>query len=164
MCSIDANTISLAPPPKPTMKRLCCQSTLALNEPSLSISQHTRSSSTPAFLHNPELSASSASYPHSPRPCPRYISVSKSPPGTPIAALHRTGSPHCAPSRPNTPCSVFSRTDTTDSPEQLPLHSTPSANYVRGFSTAGSFAVVSEDTGGLLLLAALTLCIYILVT
>jgi hypothetical protein len=160
MCSINSNTISLASPPKPTLKRPCYPSILALDEPSLSMSRHTRSSSTPAFPYKPEPSISSPGI-YSSQTCPHYMPTSKFAPGTPILPPHRPGSPHCAPSRPNTPCSAHFHTDTTNLPDQVPLHSNPPVDCVPSFSIVGSFIVVSEDTGGLLLLAALTLCIYV---
>jgi hypothetical protein len=160
ICSINSNTISLASPPKPTIKRPCYQSILASDEPSLSMSRHTRSSSTPAFPYKPKSSISSSGI-YSPRTCSHYMSASKSALRTPILPQQRTGSPHRAPSRPNTPCSAPFHTDTTNLSEQLLLHSNPPVDCVPSFSTAGSFVVVSEDTGGLLLLAALTLYIYI---
>lgn len=164
LCSIRANTISLAPPPKPTMKRpwpcQCCQ----IQSTSTNLARHSRSLSTPSSpYHSPSLPSgslpSSPSPPHSPLACTCYVSGSTSP--TP--PLPRASPPYYAPSRPNTPCSG------TDSPEGLQSHSTTSSSYNNSdpsfvTTTTGTFVVVREDTGGLLILAALTFCIYVFLT
>jgi hypothetical protein len=164
LCSIRANTISLAPPPKPTVKRpwpcQCCQ----IQSTSTNPARHSRSLSTPSSLYNspstpsgPLLSSSST--PHYPQACARHVSGTTSP----TLPLPRTSPPHYAPSRPNTPCG------STDSPQELQSHSTTSSSYNNSdpsfvTTTVGTFVVVREDTGGLLILAALTFCIFVFLT
>jgi len=157
ICSINANTVSLASPPKPTLKRPYYQLSPTPNESSLSKSPRPWCSTIP-----PNSCSSSSSCAHSPWASPRYTSGSKSVPSAPISALPRASSPHCAPSRPNTPCSAFSHADSTDPPERLQSQPNQSDNRIQSISTVGSFALMSEDTGGLLLLAALTVCIYVI--
>jgi hypothetical protein len=73
----------------------------------------------------------------------------------------RAASPYCAPSRPNTPCSTVFPPDAIDPPEQLPF--TP-ADGIRGFYGTRFTAVTSDDTGSLLALATLAICLCVLYT
>jgi len=159
LCSINANTISLASPPKPTLNRSYCRVTSTPNENSLPCARHHLiSSSIPSMPHGFEPLPSSSSRPSC--ASSHSTSVSKSESHTHIAVT-RTGSPSCAPSRPNTPCSVFSHANSTCPSDPLPFRSTPLDNCVPGFSV-DSFTIKNEDNKCLLLLVALAACIYFL--
>lgn len=154
MCSISADTISLASPPKPTATRSYSQSTSIPNRDAINLSNSRRpSSSAVTSIHR-----NSSRYSQT---CPSNISEIKSVADTKISGR---ASPPCAPSRPNTPCSAFTITDTADPREQLQFWPNLSNSHVPGFFAPGFFTFTSEDTRGILLLAALAICMYAYLT
>lgn len=150
-CSIDANTISLASPSKPTMSRPYGHPRATPSETDQSNLRHPRSYTNPPSSES-SLPLSSSHLRNRP-----YMSSSESASHTLVTADARPGSPHCAPSRPNTPCSAFAHDDNTDSPE---FRTTSFDHGAPASSSSGSFAVTSKDTGDLLILAILAACIY----